>query len=143
MKCETIRKKLSPFLDGQLTENDSRRVASHLERCHSCSREYEELKRLRELLLHLDMVETPPYLWQRVEQRISLEKATVWGRLSRRLVYAPVAVGVLICLFVGNYLGQNISHQFLMTEADLLNLSTLDDFPPGSFSGAYFYGWEE
>jgi anti-sigma factor (TIGR02949 family) len=143
MNCETVRKKLSPFLDGQLTENDCRRIASHLERCESCSREYDELRRLGELLLHLDTAQTPSYFWQRVERNILSEKPSVWERFSHRLIYVPVAAAVLIGLFIGNHLGRNISHQFLVTERDFLNLSALEDFPPGSFSDAYFYGWEE
>lgn len=144
MRCEKVRERLSAFLDGELKEDEYRRIASHLESCDSCSHDCEELRRLRELLSHLGTVQSPPYLWERVERKISSQERTnLWERLSHRLVYAPVGVAILIGLLIGNYLGQNMSQQSVLTESELLSLNTLDDFPPGSLSDAYFGGWEE
>lgn len=144
MKCEKIRNRLSAFLDGEVKEDEYRRIASHLESCDSCSREYEELKHLGELLSNLNTVQPPPYLWHRVERKISSpEKVSVWEQIVHRFVYAPVGVAVLIGVLIGNYLGQNIAHRFVLTESEPLSLSNLDDGPPGSLSDAYFYGWEE
>ncbi len=144
MKCAKVRERLSAFLDGELKTDEHGRIASHLESCVSCSREYEALKHLGELLYSLGAAEPPPYLWQRVERRISSpEKVSLWEQLAHRFVYAPVGVAVLIGLLIGNYLGQSIVRQFASTESESLSLSNLDDFPPGSFSDVYFYGWEE
>jgi len=144
MKCEKIRRKLSAYLDGELTEAERRVVASHLESCDLCSREYEEFQRLHAVLSNLDPVEAPPYLWRRVERGLILPQRTgFWEQVVGRLVYAPAAAAILIGLLVGNFLGQTVLTGSPQTESDLIIVSDLDDPPPGSFSDMYFDEWEE
>lgn len=144
MRCERVREKLSAFVDGELSENEHRGIASHLESCESCFREYEELKKLEVLLSNLERVDAPSYLWERIVGRISSqERVSSWEKLIHRLVYAPVGVAILIGLLIGNHLGQTVLQQFASDRAEPLSLGSLDDFPPGSFSDVYFNGWEE
>jgi anti-sigma factor (TIGR02949 family) len=144
MSCEEIRKKLSAYLDGELEGSEQGVIASHLESCHLCFREYEELQRLNGVLANLDPVEAPPNLWRRVERRLSSpERVGIWQRFARRFAYAPAVAGVLVGLVVGNFFAQAVINGSLQTESNLLTVSNLEDSPPGSFSDIYFYEWEE
>jgi anti-sigma factor RsiW len=144
MSCEKIRKRLSAYLDGELKDREQGMVASHLESCHLCFQECEELRRLNAVLSKLDSVEAPPNLWRRVERRlVSRKRAGIWQRFAHRFAYAPAVAGVLIGLLVGNLFSQAVVNQSLPTESNLLTVSDLEDSPPGSFSDIYFYEWEE
>ena len=144
MSCEKIREKLSGYLDGELKGGEQEMVASHLESCHLCFQEYEELRRLNVVLSNLDVVEAPPDLWRRVERRlVSPKRAGFWQHFARRFAYAPAVAGVLIGLLVGNFLAQAVINGSVPTESNLLTVSDLEDSPPGSFSDIYFYEWEE
>jgi len=144
MKCREVRDRLSAFADGELEGDERKAIASHLEHCDSCSHEYGELLRLADLLSSLETVEPPPYLWQRVIQRVAKpERTTLWERVAHKFVYAPVAAAILIGVFVGNHLGETMVRTFTVEDTETLTLSSLDDCPPGSFSDVYFSAWEE
>jgi anti-sigma factor RsiW len=144
MECERIRRKLSPFLDGELTDEESHFVAAHLENCSSCAQECEELERLGELLSNLEPAAAPAYLYRRVEEKAGRPVSeSLWPRLVRRFVYAPVAAALLVGVLIGTHLGQNISEKLTTGDEDAPVTTDLGDYPPVSLADVYLGGWEE
>lgn len=45
--CNQIREQISGYLDNELTQQESQRIALHIEQCNSCKQLYEELNTLK------------------------------------------------------------------------------------------------
>ena len=45
--CENVGEKLSGYLDGELSQQESQRISVHLSQCEGCSQTYEQLKQLQ------------------------------------------------------------------------------------------------
>ena len=45
MKCDEVRKKLSPHLDKELDQGQMKRIEDHLKECSICLKEFELLKK--------------------------------------------------------------------------------------------------
>ena len=45
MKCDELRKKLSPYLDNELNQGQMKRIEDHLDECSKCLKEFEFLKK--------------------------------------------------------------------------------------------------
>jgi anti-sigma factor RsiW len=52
--CEPINDKLSGYLDNELTQQESQRIALHIEQCDCCRQTYNELKALKNAVSHID-----------------------------------------------------------------------------------------
>jgi predicted anti-sigma-YlaC factor YlaD len=61
-ECRTIEGLLSPYLDGELTGDQTRRCAQHLAECADCRRELERLELARSVLQAMSRPEAPPHL---------------------------------------------------------------------------------
>ncbi|MGC8863850.1 MAG: zf-HC2 domain-containing protein [Armatimonadota bacterium] len=70
MNCSRFRRLIPKYLDGQLAEDDARRVRAHLDACIDCRAEADSARRILELLAE----------WPAVEPRLG------FGALQERLV---------------------------------------------------------
>lgn len=52
--CESFQDKLSAYIDGELTQQESQRVALHLRECERCRATHEDFARLRREVKQLD-----------------------------------------------------------------------------------------
>jgi len=59
MKCEEIRDLLSDYLDKELDRNVQVKVDKHLQICHNCALELEQLKTSLRILEQLKNIEPP------------------------------------------------------------------------------------
>jgi len=73
-KCSGIRAQFSEYLDGALTGVAMQDVASHLESCKKCSREFERWRSAQRMLADLGPAKAPPDLALRLRVAISQEK---------------------------------------------------------------------
>ncbi len=73
MECRGIQEKLSPYLEGMLSEADKAAVKEHLASCGACRTVLEELRKAGEVLGRLDRVEPPPWLATRIMGQIGEE----------------------------------------------------------------------
>ncbi len=78
MTCETIRKELVAYRDGELLERDRAQIAAHLSTCAACAREEARLARVSQLLTNLERVTPSPdfaaTFWRRLEQEGQVER---------------------------------------------------------------------
>jgi hypothetical protein len=64
--CNLIRETLSAYLDGELTQQESQKVAVHLRDCHACREVYEDFRRMREDIKRLEFPEPSDEQWRSV-----------------------------------------------------------------------------
>lgn len=97
---------LSAYVDGELPENDGRRLEEHLALCPSCRAELTSLHRVVDSLRRLERTAPPPALAQHVQRRIALDstRATAFGRFEDELarlrpmisIFMPFAVVIAL-----------------------------------------------
>ncbi len=95
MKCRRMEVLLSCYLDGELSEAQSRQVSDHLLECSSCAQEYRTLKKNQMVLSSLSRKEVPAELWPAIQQRVgalprgaALTRPTVWRSVRRAALLA-------------------------------------------------------
>jgi hypothetical protein len=117
MNCEAIRKELVAYRDGELSERDRVRVATHLETCAACSREEAQLAGVGQLFASLERIAPSPdfaaTFWRRLEQEGQSEQdnrlARWWrewseraGEWARSWQLAPaIAAAASLLVFLG------------------------------------------
>ena len=146
MRCQKVKRKLSAFLDGELSERKASRIAEHLSGCQHCQQEAAFLSSVWERLEEMREVDPSPYFWTRLNARIaqvedrrfSLDK--VRGILNRLLVPATAVAALVVGLWIGGALYDVhwVDKPDLWEQATAsLYLDALDDFPAQSIGLAY------
>jgi hypothetical protein len=109
--CETIRRLLGPWLDGELRQSDAERIGRHLQECTLCAEEKRRLERLQVSLKNFFEEKASGLLfepfWDRLHQRISEKRSwhtQLWDWLSsafypRRVAWA-IPAGILLLLVI-------------------------------------------
>ena len=128
MAGDGVRERLSAYLDGELTAEERREVAAHLEGCEECRRELALLKRLDAALGSLD-APAPARLAERVLDRLQPRR--------RRYVWQSLALAA--SLLLGIVLGGTLARDFYPYPTAISNgtsedlaLEEFHDFPQGS-----------
>jgi len=105
MDCKRIEEKLPAYLEGALPPEEVKLVEGHLTACPNCRLALEHLVRAGKLVRELDEAEPPPWLKQRIMERVREERERRGGFL-RRLFYplhikipATALATVLIAVF--------------------------------------------
>ncbi|MDO9575597.1 MAG: anti-sigma factor [bacterium] len=150
MKCSRIRRRLSAFLDGEVTEEEKQYILEHLKSCPDCQRELEALHQVSDSLDYFEEIEPSPYFMIHLKQRIAEREARSLIRLPfvewTRRVAVPVGAMALVIFFLllGGHLGKAIYQTRAESEsrldkefADLLCVNSLDDFSSGSLNDVY------
>jgi hypothetical protein len=117
MNCEAIRKELVAYRDGELSERDRVRVATHLKTCAACSREEAQLAGVGQLFASVERIAPSPdfaaTFWRRLEQEGQIEQdsrlARWWrewseraGEWARSWQLAPaIAAAASLLVFLG------------------------------------------
>ncbi len=141
MKCRTAVRKISAFLDGELSSEEEEALSKHFQSCESCRVEHREMSLVSESLDLVEDVAPPAFLALKVRQRIregeksSPFPASSFGRAWRaRLVAAAVAV-LSVSFLVGGGLGRGI-YELRAERASREELEIADFLGVDSFGGA-------
>ena len=150
MKCSEVRRKLSAFLDGEVSEEEKQSISEHLESCDLCHKKLEELSKVLDVLDVMDEVQVSPFFVTRLKQRItdqelkSLVRLPFMEWIRRATVPAFTTVLVYLSLLLGYYLGKTIHQEGVESVSiadaevtDALGVAVLDEFPEGSLGDAY------
>ena len=73
--CRNTQARFTDYLDGCLTGREMQRVASHLDRCRACAREWDALRHTQSALAGLGSVAEPHDLLLRIRVAVSRERA--------------------------------------------------------------------
>jgi anti-sigma factor RsiW len=71
MPCERVRELLSPYLDGELSAEERRAVAAHLEECRGCSAQLSDFRRHGQTLAEAGREPAPKALTARVRGNLA------------------------------------------------------------------------
>jgi hypothetical protein len=112
MRHGTVRRRLSAFLDGDLTPDAAARIERHLAACPACRAELASLRRVVDWLHDLPAEEPPPTLAPAIFARIAAEQPirAGFGRSVRRWLetgwtapLATAAVGLLVLAWLQGF----------------------------------------
>src|SRR5947209_99627 len=86
MQCERARELLSPYLDGELSAEERRAVAAHVEGCRSCSAQVDDFRRIGRTLAEAGREPAPKALALRVRANLAREAETG----DRQIAASPI-----------------------------------------------------
>jgi len=96
MRHDDIKKMVCLYHDGELGEKDKRVVEQHIEECRECRKEFEEMKKLEEVMDKMELKQPPKEAWEKYE-------SSVYNRLERNIGWIFLSIGAMIFLFFGGY----------------------------------------
>jgi len=107
MFSQHVSQKLSPYCHGELSDEESRRVAEHLIGCQRCRQEFEEIKLGVKFAEQLPRASAPASLWSEIEEAYEKSaRPVVSNRKRPRHAFAftwqqAAAVAAVLLLVVG------------------------------------------
>lgn len=75
MNCRKVFRRLSAYIEDDLSSSDKARIEEHMRTCNSCRRKADELKLIIDTARQLDQVEPGPYFVNRVLCAINQNKS--------------------------------------------------------------------
>lgn len=88
MKCESVRRQLTAYLDGELEDDRGSAVRGHLRSCAACRQVASDEAALRDGLRALPPIDPPASLWAGVQQRLAAAEVADAQRPAWRRVLA-------------------------------------------------------
>jgi hypothetical protein len=119
--CKYTRRKLSVFIDNELTIEEELMVKQHLGKCAKCMRELEEMKGVWNLIGKIDDIEPSPYFWDVLHTKLLSQRKSLLSKLGGVVQSARNIVEDLF----GIPMKPATIHTF--------SLDVFNDFPPESF----------
>ncbi|MFB0509408.1 MAG: zf-HC2 domain-containing protein [bacterium] len=152
IKCSQVKKKISAFLDREVSEEERFNISEHLKTCLHCQNDLAKLSQVSDFLNLMEAAAVSPYFMTRLKQRIAEAESKQVLRLPFyewvKRIAVPVGVAALFVISIlgGNYLGQVLYQRELervtaLDEevANLTGTTSFDDFSEGSL-GEIFAG---
>jgi anti-sigma factor RsiW len=143
MKCQECQRKLSAYMDSELSKEEKVHIASHIQSCPECARAMQMLSRTWDTLEWLPEADPPSHFFIRLKARMSSEKKDRKERWIERVLLPASAVAVVgIGIFIGSLVGKNgdmINGNMGVEEEwiSALDLDRFDDIPSASLGNAY------
>ncbi|MBC7186651.1 MAG: zf-HC2 domain-containing protein [Calditrichaeota bacterium] len=151
MRCAKVQEWLLLYVDGELSERQSQRVADHLRECASCARHAARLGELWQAVAPPVELTPSAALWYRVKARTidAGQEQGRWAAFGARWVPAlstagVVALGVAVGLLLGRLLfgpsaevGRSANTRSPEQLDALSYRLVFETLPPGSLPRAY------
>jgi hypothetical protein len=156
MDCKEVKKNLWFFSENTLSLEERTAMENHLIICSSCSKLMEEFSPLWGILEHRERIQSSPFLWTRLNQRLTEYeegRIPVLDRLKGLVRWVRLVVALMIlmiCIIAGYTLGNlpqsangQIAYQTndrttaLQQFMDSHYLNHLNGFPAGSVEAIY------
>jgi predicted anti-sigma-YlaC factor YlaD len=96
MEHEEIKKLISSYHEGMLTNIQKTQVEEHIAACEECRREFDEMRKFEEVMDKMELKQPPKEMWQ-------VYWSSVYNRLERRVGWIFLSIGAIILLFFGGY----------------------------------------
>lgn len=103
MNCRIVQRRLASYIDGELSNDEARKIREHLNLCNSCRAEFDSHKRVKELVSSLPHREPS----REFEQRLLSRLATV-GAMNAG-VQIPLGLGLAIVSVLGTAVAISIA----------------------------------
>jgi anti-sigma factor (TIGR02949 family) len=148
MKCSQVQRKLSAYLDGEVTDNERKVIEEHIKTCTQCNEELTSLAELGTTLESLKGIQVPAYFRARLRQRIKDDisvQITIFDKIRRMVLPVAVTTALVVSLLCGSYIGrflyENVVESTTKTDSEIagvFGLSSFSEFPEGSLSDVYY-----
>ncbi len=150
MKCSQVKKKLTAYLDGEVSEKEQEIISEHVKSCTACRQELDALRTVSRTLDEIVDVEVTPYFRAHLKTRLRDEKAgggkpfSFLEWIRRATIPVAAAALFLFSIVAGGQLGRLIYQQTAQTtraqaaEIDYIaGISGLEEMSGVSFSEIY------
>jgi predicted anti-sigma-YlaC factor YlaD len=144
MRCSKIQRKLSRFIDNEMTDLQKKEIENHLNICEEYQRVYQSLLQSWELLNVLPNPEPAPFLYTRIRARLSEQAGVKSHRwMGRILVPLSATAAVILGIIMGSIVGANrhVTDQVSVAENSItgsIDLGVFDDMPESSLGQIYY-----
>jgi hypothetical protein len=112
--CSSVSMVLEKYFDQEVTDEERLLVEGHLQDCLTCRDTLKSMEELRTLMKvpveEAVQKEDFPWVWQKIEKEIRLEKKRTWWQslrswfdvtpLFRRKVWIPAMATIVVLLFI-------------------------------------------
>jgi len=96
MEHAEIKQLVSTYHEGVLDEEQRKIVKDHIRTCSECRAEFEELRKLEEVMQKMALKKPPKETWE-------VYWSSVYNRLERGIGWIFLSIGAMILLFYGGY----------------------------------------
>lgn len=133
MDCGEFRRLASREADGVLDAPGRERLDRHVESCAGCLRFRDAVLAGASAHRRVAEVSPPPYLVSRIMAAAMAEPREAWlpGWMKAALPAAATATAVL-GIWIGGLLIDRLTQADTRSQADVLELQYLNEYPPGS-----------
>jgi len=114
MSCKKWKKKLSSYLDNEVSYRERLKIEKHLKSCPACFNEFKQLERVHRLVQSIQPEKPRPGFYERLSERLSQEKLTLreklvgwrysWQLSFPRVGKIAVAISAVMLLSVSFYI---------------------------------------
>ena len=152
-ECKNISRKLSRYLDNEVSAGERLAVETHIKACSHCAAEKEDLQKLTTIFRQIpDIIpaeNSEELFWEKVrqakKQKIIERIRSFITRWNFMPVYYPAAALLVLGLVVGvgfSKIYDSISYQDRLNPSavEYLALNRVDTIPYSSFAGVYLSG---
>jgi anti-sigma factor RsiW len=104
MPCDEMRDRLSPYLEGELSESERKALEAHLGECADCAALLAVLRESVASLRAAPEADPPPHLARRIQEAVAQKAAeqsrprTAWGWTWMPWIEAAASFLVMICM---------------------------------------------
>ena len=135
MEHNSIRHKLSEYIDGSVTGEEQATIEAHLKTCLQCSGALEELRKTIEHVKTVEEIEPPAWMTQKIMAKVraeAKEKKSIFQRLFYPLtVKLPIqAIAILFVAVTGFYIYQAIQPASRLSEAPTHEFAVRNEASP-------------
>jgi predicted anti-sigma-YlaC factor YlaD len=96
MDHQKIKELISSYHDGELEEEQRKKIEEHLQKCAECRREFEEMGKFEEAMRKMELKKPHKEVWE-------VYWSSVYNRLERQFGWILFSIGAIIFLFFGGY----------------------------------------
>jgi len=114
MSCKKWKKKLSSYLDNEVSSRERSKIEKHLKSCRACFNQFEQLGRLHRLVRSIPSEKPRSGFYERLSERLSQKKTTLreklvgwrygWQLSFPRVGKIAIAVSAVLLVSVSFYI---------------------------------------
>jgi hypothetical protein len=123
MSCADIKKQLTDYIDGSLSNDTETLLKDHISSCSLCRKDLEDLKKTISLVNNLKEVEPPSWYAQKIMSQIKQE-STQKGGLDKLKDFFTIGIQIKVLASVFTVLFAIFIYTTIISEPNHLNIQT-------------------
>jgi anti-sigma factor RsiW len=143
MRCFSVRRRLSPYIDGELQAREARKLKSHLAGCQRCTADYEEMAEVHRLFAGAKRFCAPQGFPAAVMEKVEALPTKTFSLVPLFVQFAGAAA-VVLAIAAGAVSGDVLMSSLVPhrgpegeTVMASLSLDAFEASPPGSLGHGY------